>query len=308
MTNLRFDNFYITGEFIKIDQKRIQMKKTNLLPLTKKEGRKYIATSSCKMLNRERKNAVKSAMFLFISSVHLCAILLADFSLFWLLDVIQFHERQKDLLKIKDVKMYPKVNIKGHGIVSDMIKDIINSFKVLEKIYDLDVTSCVPYPKMPNYDKYEIILMILSLCWILVFFEPYFLRIRQLVMKRHYPQRTTQRTVWLYNHILRKRISFVKFSRRHLRTIYLKNDQSMSTICDKSCCQKLRAKFNENDALVKCQNPGCLGEYCLSCYSDLKNICLLCMEPLPNEILSDMSDEVDSSENEAEENQKKAIG
>lgn len=126
-----------------------------------------------------------------------------------------------------------------------MFKDIINSFKTLEKIHDSDATPCIPHPKMPNYDKYETILMMLCLCWILLVFEPYFMRIRHLVMKLHYPQRTTQRTVWLYNHILRKRIGFVKFSRRHLRMNYLKNDQSMSTICDMRCCQKLRAKFNE---------------------------------------------------------------
>lgn len=105
MTNLRYDNFYITGEFKKIDQKRIEIKKTNLLPLTFKERTKYIENTSCKMLISERRTIFKSAMLLFISSVHLCAILFADFSLFWLLDVIQFHELQKNELKNDDGKL-----------------------------------------------------------------------------------------------------------------------------------------------------------------------------------------------------------
>lgn len=141
--------------------------------------------------------------------------------------------------------MYTTVNIKGHGIVSELFKNIVDSFKGLEKIYDIDATPCVPHPKMPNYDKYETIIMLLCLCWILVIFEPYFLRIRHLVMQRHYPQRTTQRAVWLYSRILRKRMNVVKFRRRRLRTKYLKMDQSMSMVYDLKCCQKLRAKFNE---------------------------------------------------------------
>lgn len=47
-----------------------------------------------------------------------------------------------------------------------------------------------------------------------------------------------------------------------------------------------------NEVLVKCQNHGCLGEYCMNCYSDMKKICLLCMDPLEYENLSDLSDEV----------------
>lgn len=104
MTNLRFDNFYITGEFKRIDGKRIELNKTSLLPLTFKESMKYIENTSFKMLYRERMKVLKSALLLFISSVHLCAILLADFSLFWFLDVIQYHEHEKILIKNHDGK------------------------------------------------------------------------------------------------------------------------------------------------------------------------------------------------------------
>lgn len=129
--------------------------------------------------------------------------------------------------------------------MSDLFKGILNSFRGLEKIYDIDATSCVPHPKIPNYEKYEIILMLLCLCWILVIFEPYFLRIRHLVMQRHYPQRTTQRAVWLYNRILRKRMNLVKLWRHQLRKRYLKNDRNTLSVYNIKYCQKLRAKLNE---------------------------------------------------------------
>lgn len=139
--------------------------------------------------------------------------------------------------------------------MSDLFKSILNSFRGLEKIYDIDATPCVPHPKMPNYEKYEIILLLLCLCWILVIFEPYFLRIRHLVMKQYYPQRTTQRAVWLYNRILKKRMNFVKLWRHQFRTTYLKGDQSISNDNDVKCCQKLRAKFNELIPIVDISSP-----------------------------------------------------
>lgn len=104
MSNLRFDNFYITAEFKRIDWKRNELNKTSLLPLTFKEGTKYIENTSFKMFYRERVMVLKSALLLFISSVHLCAILFADFSLFWLLNVIQYYEHEKILIQKNDGK------------------------------------------------------------------------------------------------------------------------------------------------------------------------------------------------------------
>lgn len=58
---------------------------------------------------------------------------------------------------------------------------------------------------------------IIFLCWVLAFLEPAGLRLQNLVMCYYYPERARQRAVWLYNHILRSRGSFLKFIRRQLR-------------------------------------------------------------------------------------------
>jgi glyoxylase-like metal-dependent hydrolase (beta-lactamase superfamily II) len=53
--------------------------------------------------------------------------------------------------------------------------------------------------------------------------EPYGLRLRHVVMSHYHPDRARQRTVWLYNHILKCRGSFLKMARRHLRIKYGKS-------------------------------------------------------------------------------------
>ncbi|KAJ8932120.1 hypothetical protein NQ314_014901 [Rhamnusium bicolor] len=58
---------------------------------------------------------------------------------------------------------------------------------------------------------------LILLCWFLTLLEPYGLRLRHTIMCYYHPTRAKQRSIWLYNHIMRSRSSFLKFARRQLR-------------------------------------------------------------------------------------------
>ncbi len=58
----------------------------------------------------------------------------------------------------------------------------------------------------------------------LVVTEAYGLRLRHIIAGCYYPKRAQERSVWLYNQILRRRGGFLKFMRRKLRQHY-KTDQ-----------------------------------------------------------------------------------
>jgi len=60
---------------------------------------------------------------------------------------------------------------------------------------------------------------LLTLCLAMAFFEPYALRIRHSVMSFYHPERARERTIWLYNHILRGRYGLLRYLRRQLRRI-----------------------------------------------------------------------------------------
>ena len=48
-------------------------------------------------------------------------------------------------------------------------------------------------------------------------------------MSYYYPDRAKERAVWLYNHILRSRGSFLRFARRQLRKNY-KNEEPVEKV------------------------------------------------------------------------------
>jgi DC-STAMP-like protein len=52
----------------------------------------------------------------------------------------------------------------------------------------------------------------------LLFFEPFGLRLRTVIMGYHYPEVETERTRWLYHHILRKRRDFLWLKLAKMKT------------------------------------------------------------------------------------------
>lgn len=60
-------------------------------------------------------------------------------------------------------------------------------------------------------------------------------------MNRYHPARARERAAWLYNKILRKRESFVKFARRAARRKFVKDKPNEN----ETFCDLLRAKYNQ---------------------------------------------------------------
>jgi hypothetical protein len=94
MTNNRFDNNYITRKFHEIDEQRLNMDKETILPLSRKERNKYIEITSLKLIKTERQKLFKSGLFLLTSTFHVATFLVADYALFWVLALINYHAHQ----------------------------------------------------------------------------------------------------------------------------------------------------------------------------------------------------------------------
>lgn len=54
--------------------------------------------------------------------------------------------------------------------------------------------------------------------WILSLLEPFSKRLRHVVMDFYHPDLASQRASWLFNTILYKRVTFVSFTQRFLKT------------------------------------------------------------------------------------------
>lgn len=315
LTSDRFDNRFITNYFREIDLQRAKHDKESVLPLTRRERKQYITVRSLRLAPSERMKIIKSTIFLGLSSFKLGSYIVSDYSLYWVLALIRAHGGVKTTV---DAPHMIGIHVEGDGVLADVYRSIGNAFKPLGAKMDVDNVPCLPDPVPPDFGCYLQIVSLIILCWFLALLEPYGLRLQHVVMSYNYPDRAKQRAVWLYNHILRSRGSFLKYVRRQLRR---KFGKSKDGVIEKvSLMDRLRAKLpwlnvilwdskqemcilcgqvvrkGDKEQLIKCPTPNCCGQYCTSCYAELKNLCTICKQPTEYGDLSDESIERDSSE------------
>ncbi|XP_046833011.1 DC-STAMP domain-containing protein 2-like [Vespa crabro] len=308
LTSERYNNKYITDDIRTIDLIRARQDKETILPLNPRERNRYVSLSSVKLIKTERIKLVKSAMFLSLTSVKICMYIMTDYSLYWVLDTIRYYGRiQTQIEQPNSVGVY----VSGTGFLAELYRSIIKAFTPHIKDIEINSVPCLPDPIPPSYDGYIRILSLIILCWIMIIFEPYCLRLREIVMCQYYPDRAKQRAAWLYNHIMRSRGSFVKFARRQLRRKFGINGETIERVTfkqrfmaifpfmniffpqkEQACLLCGAVQRDDNNPHIKCPTPGCVGLFCLQCFADLQNICTICRSPLEYGDLSDMSEEV----------------
>ncbi|CAH0551609.1 unnamed protein product [Brassicogethes aeneus] len=218
----------------------------------------------------------------------------------------------------------PTVIVAGEGLLADLLKTIVKAFQPLGLELEIDTVPCLPIPIPPDYDRYIQIITLLLLCWILTVLEPYGLRFRHWIMCYYHPVRGKERAIWLYNHILRTRSTFLKFVRRQLRRKVL-GDKTVTKITLKEfllskfrclgfcvgdevqkACLVCGLVIRDTDEIkyYKCATPGCPGIYCEPCFIDIKKLCTVCLSPIEYGDLSDLSEERDSSDEENRQKRK----
>ncbi|XP_043285569.1 uncharacterized protein [Venturia canescens] len=200
LTNERFDNRYLTKDLRQIDLIRAKNDKETVLPLNPRERNKYIPLTSIALIKVEKVQLAKSAVFLGLTTFKLCIHMMADYSLYWVLSTIRYHGRFETKVQRHDsVSVY----VSGDGYLAELYRSIVRAFTPYGPEVEMDTVPCLPDPMPPDLDRYTQIVSLIIFCWIMAIFEPYGLRLRQVVMTYYHPQRAQQRAVWLYNYIIR---------------------------------------------------------------------------------------------------------
>ncbi|KAJ8709565.1 hypothetical protein PYW08_009569 [Mythimna loreyi] len=315
-TRSRFDNRYVTKELQQLDLKRQQQGKETVLPLNRRERAKYITTSSFRLVASEKVYLNRSAVFMAITTFKLLIHMVADYSLYWVLMTIRCHGRyQSDMMPGIP---HSGAHVSGNGFVQNMFSSIVGILDVPLTFPASAPISCLPDPYPPDLRRYTQIGVLIFLLWFFALFEPYGLRLRHLIMGHYRPERAKARATWLYNHILRTRGSFMKFARRKLHREYKYSSETSLTfrqwitdLVPFQCVRSLvglgparqhcllcgiTASCDEDSRLTKCQTPGCPGVFCASCFSDIGELCTICLSPADYGDMSDVSLEKGSSD------------
>ncbi|NXL40102.1 DCST2 protein, partial [Glaucidium brasilianum] len=88
-----FDNFYITQRFVELDLKLAEQGKPTVLPLSARERRHYIPPAALWLARQERRRYGLQLLGVLRHILLGLSIILADYSLFWLLDLVRHHLR-----------------------------------------------------------------------------------------------------------------------------------------------------------------------------------------------------------------------
>lgn len=138
------------------------------------------------------------------------------------------------------------------GLLVEVIQELSEMFNSLTKLFGMEFTACLPRPSRPDLAAYGKIVILVSICWFLLFLEPIALRIRSVIMSYHYPERSLERVLWLYHRIMRKRVGFFKFARSRAKKKNLKEGSSKEDVM--TCWEIFKAKVDRWNLLKTCWN------------------------------------------------------
>nr|XP_015192018.1 PREDICTED: DC-STAMP domain-containing protein 2 isoform X4 [Lepisosteus oculatus]XP_015192019.1 PREDICTED: DC-STAMP domain-containing protein 2 isoform X4 [Lepisosteus oculatus]XP_015192020.1 PREDICTED: DC-STAMP domain-containing protein 2 isoform X4 [Lepisosteus oculatus] len=308
-----FDNVYITRQFVEIDMMRARQGKTTLLPLSREEVGSYITPYSLHLTKKERQAYALDIVSIFRHMLIGFLVVVMDFLTFWVLDMVR-HLAQGEVVARAPMLIAMEVN--GSGYASDIFKDIVASFDILQKT-NISVLSkkCLIQPSKPDYMGYLFIGLLYGLSFFIVIAGSYVTRLRRFICASYYPDRERERTCFLYNRILCQRVSL---GTALLRSVQRKSvDKGHSSLllilaahipgfsriagllgATQRCCLAC-GKIAEGMLpmeFVPCVTPQCKGLYCRQCFSSLDNICSLCMRLLT--FPENHEEELDSSDEE----------
>ncbi|NWI69689.1 DCST2 protein, partial [Todus mexicanus] len=198
-----FDNIYITRRFVELDLRRAEQGRPTVLPLTGWERSRYIPPAA-PWLSRQEQHRYGLQLVGVLRHVLLgLSIILADYSLFWLLDLVR-HELQGEIVARAPVELGISVN--GTGYTSNIFRSLVSAFDALQR-GNISVLSqrCLLQPVEPDYGTYLSMGLLYGICLFIAFFGSYVARLRRVACAAFYPHREQERVSILHRTILARR-------------------------------------------------------------------------------------------------------
>ncbi|KAK2574982.1 hypothetical protein KPH14_008745 [Odynerus spinipes] len=297
LTEIEFDNIYVTRYFRKIDARRKARGSMTLLPLKKIERAKFVDPYSLQPSRVERRNLLGQTVKLLLEIIMATTFVLMDRLFFEALDLVRRHSRMEytqaghhDLV----------LEIKGTGVIASMIRRLINGFNVKRHVKTvISNEACLPRAtELPSYIVLKIYGTFLAV-WILIFTAAYTQRTCFFICSFFYRKRQKRRVLYLYNESLRRRIGYARFMKAKVkalvRTRRLEHDVSLWMALREHwprLCGWLRFFESARERCLicgeieprrgpkfrRCTTQGCPFVHCDECWRDVGQICYACAE------------------------------
>ncbi|XP_067663683.1 DC-STAMP domain-containing protein 2-like [Haliotis asinina] len=286
LSNLRFDNIYLTRQLKALDASRDENKEKRLLPLKRHEKKKYIDSTSFRLSPSEfstwRNGMVTVLMHLVIAVL----LVLFDYLFYYILYLINKHGRFEFRLSGSS---RIQLRVEGSGLLTNIFKAFIAGFNI-EQSYDstLDIEKCLPKPNVPDENGLYALLALYLLAIMFVVLQAYGLRLRHKIAAFYYPEQETARVQYLYRLIEVKRRSFMDDLKKMMSDRPVKHsevkakEESKKSLCwSRLPCFKV-VKVNcvqceeETQTGWQCKSSKCQAHFCKTCFKENDKCCPLC--------------------------------
>ncbi|NWX21986.1 DCST2 protein, partial [Aegotheles bennettii] len=203
-----FDNIYITRRFVELDLRQAELGRATILPLTAWESSRYITPGGMWLSRQEWRRYGLELVGVLRHIVLGLSIILADHSLFWLLDLVQHHLQGEIVARAPEVL---GISVNGTGYTSEIFRDVVTAFDALQR-GNISVLSqrCLLRPVEPDYGTYLSMGLLYGICLFITIFGTHVARLRRLVCATLYPAREQERTVFLHRTILARRAGLAR--------------------------------------------------------------------------------------------------
>ncbi|XP_026679426.1 E3 ubiquitin-protein ligase DCST1-like [Diaphorina citri] len=295
LTNIEFDNVYITDYFRKIDTRRRMQFKQTVLPLKKMEKAKFIDPYS---LSIQWSTVATPIIKLFLEIVPATFFIFVDRLFYETLDLIRRHSH----IEYTQVGHHDlSFKVKGTGMIASLVRSVIKGFNVRKRIkMEHSNLLCLPQPtSIPASSIYKIYFTFLCV-FLMVIFNGYLRRMRRVCCALFFRKHEKRRVLYLYNESLRQRRAFFKFKKARASRLVKENRLSE----DSNILLILRLRFPryfrwlvifpmarrkclickepEERNWPKHACPDCPYVFCQECWDMIDHNCYLCY-PLPQE-------------------------
>ncbi|XP_067661433.1 E3 ubiquitin-protein ligase DCST1-like [Haliotis asinina] len=204
LRKIKFDNVYITSQLKSLDkQLRATGKEKAVLPLLKRERRKYINSTSPKLVDSES-FAWKVGMSQVVLHIIIATIiLLIDYGIFYFLLLVK-ENGGVDIAYSGGATL--AVDVEGSQPIAIFFKTILESLSTSNAFNNtVSFEQCLPEASQSPRNILYLILTLYTLVILFVLLQSYGLRLRRKIAAFFFPQREVERISFLYRHILLKR-------------------------------------------------------------------------------------------------------
>ncbi|EFA10523.1 protein sneaky [Tribolium castaneum] len=314
LTDIQFDNIYVTTYYRRIDARRRQQGKYTVLPLKKIEKKKLVDPCTPRPLKSEHQQLFWQTVHLLLEVLFATTFILLDRLFYEGLDLVRRHAR---IDYVQTGRHDMKLEVKGTGMIANLLRSVIKGFNIKKRIHiERSNEKCLPQPSLlPSYYIYKIYGTYFVL-WLLILVNMYTQRLRHAICGMFYRKWEKRRILHIYNETLRRRVGFYRFMKKKIQKLVrqrrLQDDLNVFMVLQikfprlfrflqlfpgarRKClmCKEVeplcRSKFHV------CPNELCHFAYCPECWQDSGQKCLACAT-----LDTDTSSGLDSSDDDAD--------